>query len=81
MQSRSNSAEKCPKFPTIFETLKIKSPTMVMCEHFTGATVDRPVFRRLIEAGKLDCVVIYKVDRLNRSLLDFTRIMLPRSSK
>ncbi len=28
-----------------------------------------------IEAGKIDCVVVYKVDRLSRSLLDFTRIM------
>jgi len=28
-----------------------------------------------IEAGKVDCVVVYKVDRLSRSLLDFSRIM------
>jgi site-specific DNA recombinase len=28
-----------------------------------------------IEAGKIDCVVVYKVDRLSRSLLDFARIM------
>lgn len=28
-----------------------------------------------IEAGKVDCVVVYKVDRLSRSLLDFARIM------
>ena len=27
------------------------------------------------EAGRIDCVVVYKVDRLSRSLLDFTRIM------
>ena len=30
---------------------------------------------RDIEAGKVDCVVVYKVDRLSRSLLDFARIM------
>ena len=37
---------------------------------FTGGNMDRPALRRLladIEAGKIDCVVVYKVDRLSRS--------------
>ena len=45
---------------------------------FTGANMDRPALRRLltdIENGKIDCVIVYKVDRLSRSLLDFARIM------
>jgi site-specific DNA recombinase len=45
---------------------------------FTGANMDRPALRRLladIEAGKIDCVVVYKVDRLSRSLLDFGKII------
>lgn len=45
---------------------------------YTGANIDRPAMRRLladIEAGKIDCVVVYKVDRLSRSLLDFSKIM------
>ena len=45
---------------------------------FTGGNMDRPALRRLIadiEAGKVDCVVVYKVDRLSRSLLDFSRMM------
>src|SRR6266851_3328555 len=45
---------------------------------FSGATIERPALKRLLadaEAGKLDCVVVYKVDRLSRSLLDFARIM------
>jgi len=45
---------------------------------FTGGNMDRPALQRLmddIEAGKIDCVVVYKVDRLSRSLLDFSRIM------
>ncbi|TWT51006.1 DNA-invertase hin [Rubripirellula amarantea] len=45
---------------------------------FTGGNLERPAYRRLItdiEAGKIDCVVVYKVDRLSRSLMDFTRIM------
>jgi site-specific DNA recombinase len=28
-----------------------------------------------IEAGLVDCVVVYKVDRLSRSLMDFARVM------
>lgn len=45
---------------------------------FTGGNMDRPALKRLmtdIEAGKVDCVVVYKVDRLSRSLLDFAKIM------
>jgi site-specific DNA recombinase len=45
---------------------------------FSGGNLDRPALRRLmadIETGKIDCVVVYKVDRLSRSLLDFARIM------
>src|SRR5262249_28955553 len=36
---------------------------------FTGGNMDRPALQRLladIEAGKVDCVVVYKVDRLSR---------------
>src|SRR5450755_4270799 len=43
---------------------------------FTGANMDRPALASLlkaVEAGDVDCVVVYKVDRLSRSLLDFTR--------
>ena len=45
---------------------------------FTGANIDRPAFARLladIEAGQIDVVVVYKVDRLSRSLLDFAKVM------
>ena len=45
---------------------------------FTGGNMERPALERLltgIEAGAIDCVVVYKVDRLSRSLLDFARIM------
>ena len=39
---------------------------------YTGANLERPGVRQLladIEAGKIDCVVVYKVDRLSRSLI------------
>ncbi|GIW90481.1 MAG: hypothetical protein KatS3mg109_0913 [Pirellulaceae bacterium] len=45
---------------------------------YTGGNMERPALKRLladIEAGKIDCVVVYKVDRLSRSLLDFARMM------
>jgi DNA invertase Pin-like site-specific DNA recombinase len=45
---------------------------------FTGANVDRPAFQRLladVEARRIDVVVVYKVDRLSRSLLDFAKVM------
>ena len=45
---------------------------------FTGANLDRPAMQRLLEAVEahtVDCVVVYTVDRLSRSLLDFARLM------
>jgi site-specific DNA recombinase len=44
----------------------------------TGGNTDRPGLHRLltdIQAGRIDTVVVYKVDRLSRSLLDFARLM------
>src|SRR5271166_4873677 len=45
---------------------------------FTGGNMERPALQRLLDdiaAGRIDCVVVYKVDRLSRSLLDFGRII------
>jgi site-specific DNA recombinase len=45
---------------------------------FTGGNIERPALKRLledIEAQRVDCVMVYKVDRLSRSLLDFARLM------
>lgn len=45
----------------------------------SGGTLDRPALKRLIagiEAGLIDIVVVYKVDRLSRSLLDFAKLDL-----
>ena len=44
----------------------------------SGATLDRPALQRLladIEARKVDVVVVYKVDRLTRTLADFAKIV------
>ena len=45
---------------------------------FSGGTMDRPALQRLlidIGAGKVDVVVVYKIDRLTRSLFDFAKIV------
>ena len=45
---------------------------------FSGGNMERPAMERLIEDvvnHRVDCVVVYKVDRLSRSLLDFAKII------
>src|ERR1700722_8776111 len=44
---------------------------------FSGGTIERPALKRLvadIKAGHIDIVVVYKIDRLSRSLLDFLNL-------
>jgi site-specific DNA recombinase len=45
---------------------------------YTGANTERPALQKLmadIKGGKISCVVVYKVDRLSRSLLDFSQLL------
>ncbi len=45
---------------------------------YSGGTMERPALRRLledVEAGKISVIVVYKVDRLTRSLADFAKIV------
>ena len=45
---------------------------------FSGGNIDRPGLKRLmadIEARKIDVVVVYKIDRLTRSLPDFAKLV------
>ena len=45
---------------------------------FSGGSMDRPALRRLlsaVRAGRIDVIVVYKIDRLTRSLADFARIV------
>jgi DNA invertase Pin-like site-specific DNA recombinase len=44
----------------------------------SGGTLDRPGLKRLladVEAGLIDVIVVYKIDRLSRSLMDFTKLV------
>jgi site-specific DNA recombinase len=56
--------------------------TMVRAKYddggFSGGNTDRPALQRLLEdvrAGKVDIIVVYKVDRLTRSLADFAKLV------
>ena len=45
---------------------------------FSGGTLERPALKRLladIEQGRIDVIVVYKIDRLSRSLMDFARLV------
>ena len=45
---------------------------------FSGGTLERPGLKRLLadsEAGKVDFILLYKIDRLTRSLSDFAKIV------
>ncbi|OPZ86419.1 MAG: DNA-invertase hin [bacterium ADurb.Bin429] len=45
---------------------------------YSGGTLERPALKQLladIEAGLIDCVVIYKFDRISRSLVDFVKLV------
>ena len=56
--------------------------TMVRAKYddggFSGGNTDRPALQQLLEdvrAGKVDIIVVYKVDRLTRSLADFAKLV------
>jgi site-specific DNA recombinase len=45
---------------------------------FSGASLERPALQQLVadvRAGKIDIVLVYKVDRLTRSLADFAKLI------
>ena len=53
-------------------------PTFYDDGGYSGGNMERPAFRRLladIESGRIQVIVIYKVDRLTRALSDFARIV------
>jgi len=44
----------------------------------SGGTLERPALQRLlrdIEAGRVDVIVVYKIDRLSRSLMHFAKLV------
>ena len=77
-RSMRNARQPRPSFRVSGAKAGSRLPELYDDGGFTGANMDRPALTRLlqaVEAGELDCVVVYKVDRLSRSLLDFTRML------
>jgi len=83
LQQEFNSLDAQREAAEAFITSQRGEGWQVVAEHFddggyTGANMDRPALKRLlgaVEAREVDCVVVYKVDRLSRSLMDFARIV------
>ena len=51
---------------------------------YSGGTMERPAFKELLEDiknNKIDIVVVYKVDRLTRSLMDFSKIIEAKTER
>jgi DNA invertase Pin-like site-specific DNA recombinase len=45
---------------------------------FSGGNLERPALKRLlkdVEAGKVNVIIVYKIDRLTRSLMDFAKLV------
>lgn len=45
---------------------------------YSGGNIERPGIQKLLEdikAGKIDIIVVYKIDRLTRSLMDFAKLV------
>src|SRR5271155_3430988 len=54
------------------------APTLYDDGGYSSGTMERPALKRLLadtEAGQIDVVVVYKVDRLTRALSDFARLV------
>jgi site-specific DNA recombinase len=54
------------------------SPTLYDDGGFSGGSLERPALKRLladIEAGQVDVIIVYKVDRLTRALSDFAKLV------
>jgi len=53
-------------------------PAMYDDGGYSGGTMERPALKRLladVESGRIDIIVVYKVDRLTRALSDFAKIV------
>jgi site-specific DNA recombinase len=83
LQQEFNSLDAQREASEAFIASQKQEGWQVITDHFddggyTGGNVDRPALKRLlaaVETRSIDCIVVYKVDRLSRSLLDFARII------
>jgi site-specific DNA recombinase len=55
-----------------------RCPSTMMTPPISGGNLDRPALQQLlkdIDAGRIDVIVVYKIDRLTRSLADFAKLV------
>jgi DNA invertase Pin-like site-specific DNA recombinase len=71
--------EACTAF---VQSQKHEGWTVITTEYddggYSGGTMERPGLQRLladIESGRIDVIVVYKVDRLTRALSDFAKLV------
>ena len=58
---------------------KVNRNLIFIDDGWSGGTLDRPAMARLramVKAGQVDCVVVYKLDRLSRSVIDMVNLVL-----
>lgn len=75
--SVSNQERMCREHAKLRFGEKTESFSVYQDEGFSGANTDRPGLRRLlsdIDAGKIDALVVYQLDRISRSVKDFAEI-------
>jgi site-specific DNA recombinase len=58
---------------------QVNDALMFVDDGYSGGTLDRPALnrlRRLVAGGEVDCVVVFKLDRLSRSVVDTVNLVL-----
>lgn len=74
--SLDNQRESCRAFIKARSWAEV--PTLYSDGGYSGGTVDRPAFQRLLAdaaAGKLDVIMVHRLDRFSRSVADFARLL------
>jgi len=82
LDSDFNSLDAQRELAEAYITSQRHAGWVVLPEHYddggyTGANTNRPALQRLtadVDAGKIDCVVVYRHDRISRSMLDFLQL-------
>jgi DNA invertase Pin-like site-specific DNA recombinase len=70
--------EACRHF-ILSQGWRFRDELLFIDEGYSGGTLDRPglgKLRRAVQEGRVNCVVVYKLDRLSRSVLDTVTLVL-----
>lgn len=81
--SLDDQVDKCLKQAAVYGWT-IPRERVFIDDGYSGASLERPAMARLraaIEAGEVDCVLVYKLDRLSRNIRDTVNIVLEEWSK